>query len=94
MLRGTNSQLFYHAIELETRVNRRQEGDFLEIRKLREAAGLSVVEVAQALGVSDVAIYKWETAQTIPTSDKLPALADVLGCTIDALYGRDGAKAG
>lgn len=69
---------------------RRSRGDFLvvNIRPLREAAGLSVAELARAVGVSGPAISMIESGKNTPSADKLPLLADALGCSIDALFGR------
>lgn len=60
----------------------------MRIRELMEQRGIRGVQIADALHVSRNAVFKWTTGQTYPTADKLPALADLLGCSIDALYGR------
>ncbi len=60
----------------------------MEIRKLRESAGIGQIQLAAAAGVTQAAIAKWETGTAFPRADKLPLIADRLGCTIDALYGR------
>ena len=31
----------------------------------------------------------WENGSILPNAAKLPELADALGCSIDALYGRE-----
>ena len=62
----------------------------MRIKEIREAAGLTRLQVADRLGVTVVAVRKWETGLAMPNADKLPVLADLLGCTIDALYGRAG----
>ena len=61
----------------------------MRIKEYREAMGLTRIQVADRLGVTKVAVRKWEVGLTMPNADKLPALADLLGCSIDALYGRD-----
>lgn len=61
----------------------------MRIREHREAMGLTRIQVADRLGVTKVAVRKWEVGLAMPNADKLPALADLLHCTIDALYGRD-----
>ena len=61
----------------------------MRIKEIREAAGLTRIQVADRLGVTVVAVRKWETGLAMPNADKQPAQADLLGCTIDALYGRD-----
>lgn len=62
----------------------------MRIREHREAMGLTRIQVADRLGVTKVAVRKWEVGLAMPNADKLPALADLLNCSIDALYGRDG----
>ena len=58
------------------------------LRFLINQAGLSCLDVARALHVSQQAVYKWETGAAMPSATKLPLLADVLGCSIDELFGR------
>ena len=62
----------------------------MKIKEHREAMGLTRIQVAERLGISKVAVRKWEVGLAMPNADKLPALADLLHCTIDALYGRAG----
>jgi transcriptional regulator with XRE-family HTH domain len=69
-------------------------GTILEIKKFREALHMTPGQLAEKVGVSRIAVYKWEIGENQPSADKLPALADSLGVTIDALFGRDGPKAG
>lgn len=61
----------------------------MRIRELMEQRGIRSAQIADALHVSRNAVFKWITGQAYPTADKLPALADLLECSIDALYGRD-----
>ena len=58
------------------------------IKEFREAAGLSKTELARAMDVDLAAVHRWETGTAMPLAAKLPKLADLLGCSIDALYGR------
>lgn len=60
----------------------------MRITELREAAGLTKTELSQAMGVDLAAVHRWETGTAMPRAEKLPKLADLLGCSIDALYGR------
>jgi transcriptional regulator with XRE-family HTH domain len=48
------------------------------IRNTRQQRGLSVVEVAEAVGVSTSAIYMWETDRGRPRDENLSALCKVL----------------
>lgn len=59
-----------------------------QIQKFRKAAGLTQKELGEALGVSSSAVSQWETGGT-PDISLLPAIADRLGVTIDALFGRE-----
>lgn len=65
----------------------------MKIRELREEKELTMAQVADALNVSKMAVYKWEKNIAFPGADKLPVLADLFGCTIDALYGREPPRA-
>lgn len=51
----------------------------------RVKAGKTVKEVMDEMGVSDAAVYSWETGQYMPSKDKLIKLADFYGTTVDAL---------
>ena len=61
-------------------------------RKARIAAGLSVSQVMEALGVSDAAVYQWETGVTTPSGKRLPEIAKLYGCTIDELLAPEDAE--
>ena len=56
----------------------------------------NIRDVAKAAGVSVATVSRWETGEAVPVTGRLGALADVLHCTIDELYGREppGAQAG
>lgn len=55
----------------------------------RKKQGLSQVDLADALGVSRQSVSKWETDESKPDINKLPALAKVLGVSIDWLLSED-----
>ena len=57
------------------------------LRKLREAAGLSVREVARQIGESHTNVSYWERSGQIPRSDVLARLAKALGVTVEELLG-------
>lgn len=63
----------------------------MEIRKCREKAGLTLTDVARAMNVDSAAVFRWESGEADPRANKLPRLADLFGCTIDELYGRNSA---
>lgn len=56
------------------------------ILTMRKAAGITQAELAAALGVSQTVVSDWESSKKYPSADKLPAIAEALGCTIDALF--------
>lgn len=58
----------------------------LQIRKIREQAEKTQIELAKAVGCSNVAVCRWESGDTLPTVDKLPLIATALNCTIDELF--------
>ena len=55
---------------------------------LRQRAGLTQAELAAKLGVTQPAIAQLERTDRFPDASRLPAIADALGCSIDALFGR------
>ncbi len=57
------------------------------IARLRKERGLTQEQLGQALGVSGQAVSKWENGGA-PDAEMLPSIADRLGVTLDALYGR------
>ena len=56
------------------------------IKKRREALGLTQTQIADRLGISKMTVSAYEAGKTMPGAEKLPALAQILGCTIDELY--------
>lgn len=57
----------------------------MSYRSARKKAGLSVQDVMKALGVSDAAVYMWETGVTNPKAANMVKLASLYGCTVDEL---------
>jgi len=57
----------------------------VSFREARVAAGKSVAEVMKHMGVTDAAVYQWETGVTMPRPDKLVRLAAFYGVTVDEL---------
>jgi len=56
------------------------------LKTLRESKNLTQEDIARVLGVGRTAVAMWETGKAMPTADKLPELARILGCTIDDLF--------
>ena len=59
------------------------------LRSIRQMRGLTQTELAEKMGVTQSLVAMWERGAVLPSAEKLPRLADLLGCTIDALYGRE-----
>ena len=55
----------------------------------RKKLGLTQEGLAQQLGVTNQAVSKWESGQSCPDITLLPAIADLFGISIDALFGRE-----
>jgi transcriptional regulator with XRE-family HTH domain len=61
---------------------------FMRLRALREAAGLSQRDLAARLGIHHSNIGYWERSGQPPRSDLLASMADALGVSIDQVLGR------
>lgn len=60
------------------------------IKKKRKEIGLTQIELGDKLGVSDKAISKWETGNSLPDIGILKSLSDILGIsTSELLNGRE-----
>ena len=57
------------------------------IATLRKERGLTQEQLGKMVGVSSQAVGKWEKGGA-PDVELLPALSDILGVTVDALFGR------
>ena len=55
------------------------------VRSLRENAGLTQVELARRIGVTDKAVSKWETGKGLPDISLLQPLAEALGVSVTEL---------
>lgn len=62
----------------------------MNIKNIREQAGLTQAEVAKALNVGQSAVAAWETGQALPRADKLIDIAKLLNCTIEELLKKEG----
>lgn len=62
-----------------------------QITKFRKAAHLTQEELGKAVGVSTQAVSRWERGGA-PDVTLLPAIADALHVTVDALFGREESK--
>ncbi len=61
----------------------------LKLRELREQHSLSQRKVADRIHVTPGTVAQWELGLSVPTTENLLALADLFGCPLDAIFGRD-----
>ena len=55
------------------------------IAELRKQHGMTQLELAEKMGVSDKAVSKWERDLSCPDINSLPTLAEVLGVSVEEL---------
>lgn len=55
------------------------------ISALRKAKGMTQLDLARHMGVTDKAVSKWERDLSFPDVASLPKLAEVLGTSVDEL---------
>jgi transcriptional regulator with XRE-family HTH domain len=58
------------------------------LAELRKHAGLTQDEMAQRVFVTRQAVSRWETGETVPTTDTLKLLSREFGVSIDELLGQ------
>ena len=59
------------------------------IAALRQAGGMTQLDLAEKLNYSDKAISKWERGESIPDVTVLKTIADLFGVTLDYLLEED-----
>ena len=57
----------------------------MSICRCRAAVGMTQVELARRVGVSQGAVWQWEKGLTQPSAARLRSLSRALGCTVDEL---------
>lgn len=60
------------------------------IRQVREMRGMTIEDLAQAVGVTDGAISQWETGRFTPRQKHQVAVARALDVPWSTLFGLDG----
>ena len=58
---------------------------FERVKELSKKRGYSLAETSQKAGLGQRALYQWKDNQ--PSADRLKAVADVLGVSVDYLLG-------
>lgn len=59
------------------------------IATLRKEKDMTQEALANALGVTNQAVSKWESEQSCPDIALLPSIADLFGVSLDYLFGRE-----
>lgn len=59
------------------------------LKELRIGKGLTMKQVADAIGVSEVAISNWEGRKRVPNINYAVLLADFFNITVDYLAGKE-----
>ena len=61
----------------------------MRIKELCKMKDLPRRYLVDQLNVESSTVDKWFTGENIPRADKLPKLAQLLGCTIDELFEKE-----
>ncbi|WP_297201409.1 helix-turn-helix transcriptional regulator [uncultured Flavonifractor sp.] len=61
----------------------------MKLKELRQAKGMTQADLARAVKASKPTVCMWESGARKPGLDYLLALADVLGCSVDVILGRN-----
>ena len=59
------------------------------LKELREEKNLTIKELSQELGVSDVAVGRWERGDRVPSIESLELLVRFFGVTAGYLIGTE-----
>lgn len=61
----------------------------MQIKTIRQNAGLTQKSLANFMGVTQGIVSAWEHETSLPRARDLPLLAQILECSIDDLYIRE-----
>ena len=59
---------------------------------LRKERGMTQLELAEKMGVTDKAVSKWERDLSLPDVNTIPKLAELFGLTVDELMQGEGKR--
>ena len=62
----------------------------MKTKEMRKRSGMTQKEVAQQIGVTQGAVWQWESGMVMPTAVNLQKLAATLNCTVDELLQKGG----
>ena len=57
----------------------------MNFRTPRKAAGLTLMQAGDKLGVSFATVSAWETGKAVPDSRRLTSIAELYGVSVDEL---------
>lgn len=72
-----------YAMMIQKRMNEMSLGQ--QLKKFRELKSLSQEDIAQKIGVTRQAVYKWENDKSYPDIDNLILLSELYNVTLDEL---------
>ena len=55
------------------------------LKRARKARGLTQVELAEYIGVTQGAVHQWESGKSKPTVENLMKMAKLFNCKVDDL---------
>ena len=55
------------------------------LKELRKENGMTQLQLAEIMGVTDKAVSKWERDLSVPDVNSIPKLAETFGVTVDEL---------
>lgn len=62
----------------------------MKIKEMRKRSGMTQEELAQQIGVTQGAVWQWESGMVMPTAVNLQKLAAALNRTVDELLQKGG----
>lgn len=54
-----------------------------KLKQMREQCGLSVIQVAELMGLSRITVWSYESGKRNPSFEKLQKFAKIYGCTVN-----------
>ena len=60
------------------------------IKRARMIAGFTQCDLAKQLGVSPVAVSKWESGKAFPNVKRLRAISEILGIPVEEMIEQEG----
>jgi transcriptional regulator with XRE-family HTH domain len=58
----------------------------MTLKELREAKGLTQMEVAVKLGTTPTTVSNWERGEQVPRTSQIPALAQLYGVSLQQVF--------